>query len=242
GSGGRRRRWPALSGAVAVLAVLAGAGVWWLGEGGEQQKYTSLTESGCRMVPAATVRRLVPAASVDRDGEGPEQKAASVRAGCVWEHTGDSSPIWRQLSVDVSVQLDMEDADLVDGDPTDGVRRAAADLTTTRQDFASKANRTKDLGGGYVDYYGPTEELTGIGDEAVSLSHHELAKDGAHYDPEFVEIDARLANAEITVKYSSGANTGKRMIPTSEAAVRKEAETVARSLVNSLKNCTGCTR
>ncbi|MEU0965038.1 serine/threonine-protein kinase [Streptomyces sp. NPDC005917] len=241
-SGGRRRRWLVPAGAVAVLAVLAGAGVWWLGGGSGQQKYTSLTDSGCRMVPAATVQKLVPEASVDRDGAGPENKATYFRAGCAWERTGDSSPIWRQLSIGVSVQLDLKDADLVDGAPTDGVRRAAADVASTRQDFASKANRTQDLGGGYVMYYGATAELTGIGDEAVVLSHHELAKDGAHYDPEVVEIDARLANAEIMVKYSSGANTGKRMLPTSEPAVRKQAETVARSLVNSLENCTGCTR
>ncbi|AEM85823.1 serine/threonine-protein kinase [Streptomyces violaceusniger] len=241
-SGGRRRRWLVPAGAVAVLAVLAGVGVWWLGGGSGQQKYTSLTDSGCRMVPAATVQKLVPEASVDRDGAGPENKATYFRAGCAWERTGDSSPIWRQLSIGVSVQLDLKDADLVDGAPTDGVRRAAADVTSTRHDFASKANRTHDLGGGYVMYYGPTTELRGIGDEAVVLSHHELAKDGAHYDPEVVEIDARLANAEIMVKYSSGANTGKRMLPTSEPAVRKQAETVARSLVNSLKNCTGCIR
>jgi hypothetical protein len=242
GSGGRRRRWPALAGAVAVLAVLAGAGVWWLGGGGAQQKYTSLTDSGCRMVPAATVRKLVPEATVDEEGAGPEDKATYFRAGCAWERIGDSSPILRELTVEVSVELDMDDDDLLDGDPTDGVRRAKAGLTSTRKDFASKANRTQDLGGGYVTYYGPTAELSGIGDEAVVLSRHELARDGADYDPEVVEIDARLANARIMVKYSSGANTGKRMLPTSEPVVRKEAETVARSLLDSLKNCAGCTR
>jgi predicted Ser/Thr protein kinase len=245
GAGKRRTRWLLPAGGAVVLAVLAGAGVWWLGGGqgaDASQKLTSLTESGCRMVPAATVRKLVPKASVDRDGEGPDHKAAYFESSCVWSATDGSSPAFRELSVGVTAELDMNDPDLVDGEPTDGLKRATADITSVRQDFRAKANRTDDLGGGYVTYYGPMAELKGIGDEAVVLSRHALAHEGSDYDPEIVEIHARLANALILVKYTSGDQTGRRMIPTSEPVVQKQAETVARELVASLAHCTECTR
>ncbi|GHJ41106.1 serine/threonine-protein kinase [Streptomyces sp. TS71-3] len=240
-AGGKRRRWPVVVGGVAVLAVLAGAGVWWLG-GGDEQKYTKLTESGCRMVTAATARKLVPQAAVDHDGEGPDhEKASYIRSGCEWSRVGDAYPTLRQLSVSVLVELDMKDPDLVDGDPTDGIRRATADLDSDRKDFKAKADRTQDLGGGFVTYYGSTADLAGIGDEAVVISHHDLG-DGGAYDPEVVEIRARLANAEIDVQYMSAAKSGKRMIPTTGPEVQKLAETAAHDLVDSLRNCTECTR
>jgi hypothetical protein len=203
--------------------------------------FTGLTRKGCRMVSSATVARLVPEAEADTRDQGPDHEAYDDEASCVWKHDINDPSIMRKLVVGVNVQLEADDVDLPQDQPVDPVQRVKAAMDKVRREDQQVANRTKRLPWGDTAYYGSLTEPSGIGDAAVEFSEHVRSEDGL-LDPETVTITARLANAEISVQYSSGESRGTLMSPTPEPTVRELAEVVARELVDGLKKCAECAR
>jgi predicted Ser/Thr protein kinase len=237
----KRRWWPVAIAAALVAAAVAGAGVWALG--GEPMKFTALTIGGCAMVPAATVRNMVPQPQLTSDSNKVTDEGQKAETTCGWDSSpGPASP-FRELGIDVVVEHDLAYA--VDGDSPKGLDRAKSSQSHDRRDFQSRSDHTHTDGSGpdsFVHYGGHFTELNGFGDEGFVTSEHVRKPDGS-FDPEMAYAYARLGNALVSVTYTAGEQPNEHvMTPTAEPVVRRRAETVAREILRYLSHCKACTR
>lgn len=244
--GTRRRRLPrwtipvaavlvASAVSLATVAVARGGG---LSAFGGEPKFTKLT-SGCGMVPATTIRRWAPQATVQDYGEdGLKDRVQYAATECAWFSDESPGP-FRQLRIDVSVDRDVPL--VIDSERPKGLDRAKSGQQEELKKYENKANHTENQGDGYVDYYGRLTDLSGIGDEGFVISRREQHI-GSRYDGRDVNIYVRWGNADIHVEYLSAETSERTMTPTPDAVAREGAVVVTRDIVRYLSQCTACTR
>ncbi|TDC90348.1 hypothetical protein [Actinomadura sp. 7K507] len=228
-----RRRWALVSGAVALAAASGAA--WALGghDGGSAPaRFTSIPEP-CLLVPGYTLERHVP----NSDAPVPAKAATSATeryGACEWAEPSLGPPGAKTLTahrLNVAVRLHLG-----------GATQAESEFDAAWNGARSMAGKSQGAGG---SLHAEAPSVIGIGDRA--FTHYSTLK-GPLGRSGTATVTVRLDNAVISVRYrGTTSELGKDGSPKAgaskapdEEATRADAETIAKSVTDTLATCADC--
>lgn len=236
-------RWPNMARSPWILATVAlatavavGVTAWTLnGSDGKPNpaRFTSMPAEPCSLVPGGTLEQYVP--NSDPPVPGVAKNSATERyIACEWTEPSVAAAGTKTLTthrLNIAVRLHL-----------DGVSPAKSEYDAAWGGAGAMAGTAKGAAG---DLHAEAPTVTRIGDQA--FTHYSTLK-GPLGQSGAVAATVRLRNAVISVRYTgttspldkTGSPKPNASKPLDEATARTAAETVTRSVTDTLKACTKC--